>query len=69
VQVSALAAAVTIAVQLELTHWFYLYIVWFFPLVMVTVLGVQTRREEAAALAGEREEKVRPIREDLAAAA
>lgn len=39
VQVSALAAAVLIALQLGITHWFYLYIVWFFPLVMVALLG------------------------------
>ena len=28
-----------IALQLGVTHWFYLYIVWFFPLVMVALLG------------------------------
>jgi hypothetical protein len=37
--VAALAAAVTIAFQLGLTHWFYLYIVWFFPLVTFALLG------------------------------
>ena len=30
-QLAALAAAVLIAVQLTADHWFYLYIVWFFP--------------------------------------
>ena len=30
-QIAALAAAVLIAVQLIADHWFYLYIVWFFP--------------------------------------
>jgi hypothetical protein len=39
VQVAALAAAVLIALQLGASHWFYLYIVWFFPLVMVALLG------------------------------
>jgi hypothetical protein len=39
VQVAALGAAVVIALQLAVTHWFYLYIVWFFPLVMVALLG------------------------------
>jgi hypothetical protein len=39
VQVAALGAAVLIALQLAVTHWFYLYIVWFFPLVMVALLG------------------------------
>lgn len=38
-QVAALGAAVLIALQLSLTYWFYLYVVWFFPLVMVAVLG------------------------------
>ncbi len=38
-QVSALAAAVTIAVQLPALHWFYLYIPWFLPLVLIAVLG------------------------------
>jgi hypothetical protein len=35
--VSALAAAVMIAFELGITHWFYLYLVWFFPLVMVAL--------------------------------
>jgi hypothetical protein len=38
-QVAALAAAVTIAVQLPALHWFYMYIVWFLPLVFLAVLG------------------------------
>jgi hypothetical protein len=38
-QVAALAAAVTIAVQLPALHWFYLYIVWFLPLVLIAVLA------------------------------
>ena len=38
-QVAALGAAVIIAVQLPALHWFYLYIVWFLPLVLVAVLG------------------------------
>jgi hypothetical protein len=41
VQVAALAAAITILFQCSLTHWFYLYIVWFFPLVMVAILGIE----------------------------
>ncbi|MCW3041120.1 MAG: hypothetical protein JWM31_3025, partial [Solirubrobacterales bacterium] len=36
---SACAAAVVIALQGGVTHWFYLYIVWFFPLVMVASLA------------------------------
>jgi hypothetical protein len=34
-QVAALAAAVMLAIELTADHWFYLYIVWFAPLVLV----------------------------------
>jgi hypothetical protein len=48
-QFAALAAAVTIAVQLPAVHWFYMYIVWFLPLVFVAVLGGgRVRAEESA---------------------
>jgi hypothetical protein len=46
-QVAALGAAVLIAVQLAASHWFYLYVVWFFPLALIGLLGLH---------AGEREE-------------
>ncbi len=36
-QVAALGAALVIGVQLTLHHWFYLYIVWFFPLLLVAL--------------------------------
>ena len=39
VEVAALGAAVMIAFELCLTYWFYLYIVWFFPLVIVALFG------------------------------
>jgi hypothetical protein len=39
VTLAALSAAVIIALQAGITHWFYLYIVWFFPLVLVALLG------------------------------
>jgi len=39
VQVAALAAAVTIATQLGATHWFYFYVVWFLPFVLVAGFG------------------------------
>jgi hypothetical protein len=42
--VAALGAAILIALQLGITHWFYLYIVWFFPLVMVALLGAYPER-------------------------
>jgi hypothetical protein len=37
-QLGALSAAVLIGFELALTHWFYLYIPWFFPFVAFAVL-------------------------------
>jgi len=42
-QVAALGAVVVIGLQLVATHWFYLYVVWFTPLVLVVVMGVYRR--------------------------
>ena len=39
VGIAALSAAILIALQLGVTHWFYLYIPWFFALVMIALLG------------------------------
>jgi len=39
VGLSAACAAVIIALQLGIEHWFYLYIPWFFPLVAIALLG------------------------------
>ena len=44
---AALCAAVLIALQFGVEHWFYLYIVWFFPLVMLAVLAPRPRRVPA----------------------
>jgi hypothetical protein len=41
-QTAALGAAVLIALEITLTHWFYLYVVWFFPFVLIALLGQQT---------------------------
>jgi Glycosyltransferase family 87 len=37
VQVAALGAALLIGLQLTAQHWFYLYIVWFYPLLLVAM--------------------------------
>jgi hypothetical protein len=37
IQVAALGAALLIALQLAAQHWFYLYIVWFYPLLLVAL--------------------------------
>ena len=39
VGLAAACAAIVIATQLGIEHWFYLYIPWFFPLVMIALLG------------------------------
>ncbi|MDQ6806991.1 MAG: hypothetical protein M3065_18990, partial [Actinomycetota bacterium] len=49
VAVAALAAAVIIALQLGVTYWFYLYIAWFFPLVIVALFGSYPTRVEPCA--------------------
>jgi hypothetical protein len=48
VQVAACGAAVLIALQLGITYWFFLYVVWFFPLVLVALLGRYGDPEAAA---------------------
>ncbi|MBI5104446.1 MAG: hypothetical protein HZB46_05570 [Solirubrobacterales bacterium] len=39
VGLAAMGAAVTIALQLGVTYWFYLYLVWFFPLLAVALFA------------------------------
>ncbi len=41
VQLAALSAALLISLQLTLHHWFYLYIVWFFPLLLVALVALE----------------------------
>ena len=41
VQLAALSAALVIALQLTLHHWFYLYIVWFYPLALVAFAAIE----------------------------
>ena len=44
VQVAALGAALLIALQLTMQHWFYLYIVWFYPLLRSSRPGSRATR-------------------------
>ena len=37
VTLAALTAALVIALELTMTHWFYLYVVWFFPFVLLAL--------------------------------
>jgi len=48
-QVAALGAAVLIALQLPVDHWFYLYVVWFVPFVLVASFGAVSQPAPAAA--------------------
>ncbi len=47
VQVAALGAALIIALQITAEYWFYLYIVWFVPLVLVALAAVRPEPEPA----------------------
>jgi hypothetical protein len=50
VGLAAACAAAMLAVQLGIDHWFYLYIPWFFPLVLIALLGrfeAPVRRRQA----------------------
>jgi hypothetical protein len=38
-QTAAMGAAILIAVELTATHWFYLYIVWFVPFILVALMA------------------------------
>jgi hypothetical protein len=40
-QVAALGAALLIGVQLTMQHWFYLYIVWFYPLLLIAMSSLE----------------------------
>src|SRR6185503_19118523 len=47
-QVAALGAAVLIALQLGISHWFYLYVVWWLPLALIALLyGAASRPRPA----------------------
>jgi hypothetical protein len=45
IQVAALGAALLIGLQLTAQHWFYLYIVWFYPLLLVAIATSQRERQ------------------------
>jgi hypothetical protein len=64
VGLAAACAAVLIALQLGIEHWFYLYIPWFFPLVMIAILGPFGEgrpREPAAASAPARSSRLAAV--------
>jgi hypothetical protein len=50
VGLASLSAAVLIALQLGVTHWFYLYIVWFLGPLLIAILGDGARERRAEPL-------------------
>jgi hypothetical protein len=46
VQLAALSAALLILLQLTLQHWFYLYVVWFYPLLLIALAALPARRNQ-----------------------
>jgi hypothetical protein len=44
-QVAALGAALMLGVEITLHHWFYLYIVWFFPLMLIALCLLEPTEE------------------------
>jgi hypothetical protein len=63
-QLAALSGALMIGFELVLTHWFYLYIPWFFPFVAFAVLtpvGWRVAEAETADTGPEREREVREL--------
>jgi hypothetical protein len=51
---AALAAAVLIALQLGLDHWFYLYLVWFAPLVWIALVAQDSSGRSTGSIASAR---------------
>ena len=61
-QLAALSAAVLIGFELTLTHWFYLYIPWFFPFVAFVVLVARRRPAETVPAHDDAERELVPAR-------
>jgi len=55
-QLAALTAALLIGFELTVTHWFYLYIPWFFPLAVFVVLAPRARRRAQPDLESDRQD-------------
>ncbi len=54
-RLAALTAAVLVGFELVLTHWFYLYLPWFFPFVALAMIAPLPGAEEPAPLPAEDE--------------
>jgi len=67
VTIAALGAAVLLAFQLAAGHWFYLYIVWFTPFVLVALFApyVPVTQPEAESALSNGRARLRPLRSPL----
>jgi hypothetical protein len=62
VQLAALSAALLILLQLTLHHWFYLYIVWFYPLLLIALAALPARTSQPDPDRSPRQERPSPRR-------
>jgi hypothetical protein len=60
-QLAALTAALLLGFELVLTHWFYLYLPWFFPFVAFAILAPPRRAEAPAKVSVERDRAAREL--------
>jgi hypothetical protein len=61
IQISALAAAVIIATEITLEHWFYLYIAWFFGM-LIAAIAPDTADDEKAGAPPEKDDSANRVR-------
>jgi hypothetical protein len=54
-QVASLGAALLIGFQITMHHWFYLYIVWFYPLLLVALAAVEAEKRPVVVSSDPRE--------------
>jgi hypothetical protein len=62
IQLAALSAALLILLQLTLHHWFYLYIVWFYPLLLIALAASPEGRSPPTPARSRRQEPPSPRR-------
>ncbi len=60
-QLAALTGALLVGFELVLTHWFYLYIPWFFPFAAIALLARPAREPVPAAEPSPREHAPRAL--------
>lgn len=62
VQLAALSAALLILLQLALHHWFYLYIVWFYPMLLIALAASPAEKSQPDPSRSRRQEPPSPKR-------